>query len=300
MSIPDVFRHLSSKINELPEHQAKFYTKSSIARWIFSSNAIEFLSTKDFDDTLVLVNDQISKLLNQQEELSSYFSGSSNPKIYVESTLKLFQQTYSDNTNISQHIFDEFTLKKWYACLVCEQALSHESVIARFALAAFAQYHFVTIHPFDDGNGRLCRFISKHLLDTFACSSYRDAYIDAITSGRNMDHIKKHQPLLSHLMQCAVEYYGNILKELSHQSEFLPTLAFYHAKKLDILLAQVRFLHEFAMYEDGICKIFNDLGVFESRYLVVEKRNARSFVESVCKEKSIFLKYDKQAIYAVK
>ena len=34
-----------------------------------------------------------------------------------------------------------------------------------FALAAFVRFHFVSIHPFEDGNGRICRYLSKRILD---------------------------------------------------------------------------------------------------------------------------------------
>ncbi len=41
-----------------------------------------------------------------------------------------------------------------------------EKFLYTFALAAFIQFHFVDIHPFADGNGRLCRFLSKFILDS--------------------------------------------------------------------------------------------------------------------------------------
>jgi hypothetical protein len=58
------------------------------------------------------------------------------------------------------------------------------------ALAAFAQFHFVDIHPFNDGNDRMCRFISKHILDwvlpvPFPMFVDRDKYLMALEVGRN-------------------------------------------------------------------------------------------------------------------
>jgi hypothetical protein len=58
-----------------------------------------------------------------------------------------------------------------------------------FAIAAFVQFHFVSIHPFRDGNGRLCRFLAKRILDAFIpvpvpMFDNRDAYIDSLCNGR--------------------------------------------------------------------------------------------------------------------
>ncbi|KAI8840304.1 hypothetical protein BJ741DRAFT_49294 [Chytriomyces cf. hyalinus JEL632] len=34
-----------------------------------------------------------------------------------------------------------------------------------FAVSSFGQFHFVDIHPFGDGNGRICRYLSQRILD---------------------------------------------------------------------------------------------------------------------------------------
>ena len=56
------------------------------------------------------------------------------------------------------------------------------------ALASFAQFHLVTIHPFMDGNGRLCRFLAQFILDLampihVPMYSDRGTYIDALEHG---------------------------------------------------------------------------------------------------------------------
>ncbi len=85
-----------------------------------------------------------------------------------------------------------------------------------FALAAFAQFHFVDIHPFRDGNGRLGRFISKRILDA-VCSfptlfSDRDMYIDALVKGRQCSAVCAPVLLLRLLLETAVSKYQRLLQ----------------------------------------------------------------------------------------
>lgn len=56
-------------------------------------------------------------------------------------------------------------LWKDVACGMGLQHGSHGRVQWCLALAAFVQFHFVDLHPFADGNGRMCRFLSKRALD---------------------------------------------------------------------------------------------------------------------------------------
>lgn len=65
-----------------------------------------------------------------------------------------------------------------------------DKILAVFALAAFTQFHFVDIHPYVDGNGRMCRFLSKYLLEVILPLDIpmfkdRTAYLLKITSARD-------------------------------------------------------------------------------------------------------------------
>eukprot|EP00041_Stephanoeca_diplocostata_P011368 m.187464 g.187464 ORF g.187464 m.187464 type:complete len:428 (+) comp18506_c0_seq3:3563-4846(+) len=41
-----------------------------------------------------------------------------------------------------------------------------DTMLDVFVLAAFVQYHIVDIHPFEDGNGRMCRYVCKYILES--------------------------------------------------------------------------------------------------------------------------------------
>lgn len=69
-----------------------------------------------------------------------------------------------------------------------------------FSVAALVQFHFVDIHPFVDSNGRMCRFLSKYILDAvcpvpFPMYIDRTRYVKALVDGRQTSNVF-HSPLL--------------------------------------------------------------------------------------------------------
>lgn len=93
-----------------------------------------------------------------------------------------------------QHIFPHHTVVDATTKRLSDVAKSLSHSIAKvpdlaktFGLAAFVQYHFVNIHPFCDGNGRMCRFLAKRILDTvlplpIPQFSDRNAYLSAVST----------------------------------------------------------------------------------------------------------------------
>lgn len=98
----------------------------------------------------------------------------------------------------------------------------HSRVLYVFALAAFAQFHFVDIHPFSDGNGRICGFLSKRILDwvcpvPFPQFPDRNVYLRTLDTCRmEMDYLKAPLPLFNLLMKTAIDYYQMLLDKISN------------------------------------------------------------------------------------
>jgi len=97
----------------------------------------------------------------------------------------------------------------------------YQVILYRFALAAFAQFHFVDIHPFVDGNGRLCRFISKYVLDG-VCPvpfpmfppSMRTEYLRCLIGGRRSENPRDAPAqLMGLLLECATTHFSQLVKD---------------------------------------------------------------------------------------
>lgn len=92
---------------------------------------------------------------------------------------------------------------------------------AVFRMAAFAQFHVVDIHPFADGNGRVCRFVSKHILDSVlplpvAMFTNRPAYIDALKQGRLCAPAQAPAYLYQRLLEATIGTNTHLLRVFEH------------------------------------------------------------------------------------
>jgi len=99
-------------------------------------------------------------------------------------------------------------------------------------LASFVQFHFVDIHPFVDGNGRMCRFLSKYILDSILpipipMFKDRDQYLNSIINGRKNNNILELPVLLATLIfNETIKYYKEIIKNNKNKSlcYFIPAV----------------------------------------------------------------------------
>jgi fido (protein-threonine AMPylation protein) len=99
------------------------------------------------------------------------------------------------------------------------------TLLYNMAIAAFAQFHVVDIHPFEDGNGRICRFISKRILDwslplPFPMFEDRNAYLGALCAGRSEYVLNAPRPLLRLLFKSAIGFYKSLLDLYSSAPTF--------------------------------------------------------------------------------
>ncbi|KAJ3321869.1 hypothetical protein HDU76_014002 [Blyttiomyces sp. JEL0837] len=97
---------------------------------------------------------------------------------------------------------------------------SIDKFLLAFAVASFAQFHFVDIHPFEDGNGRLCRFLSKRFLDwvlpfPFPMFGDRNRYIGVLVDGRALPELEGPKLLMELLLDEAIGYYKSLSGEIA-------------------------------------------------------------------------------------
>ncbi|KAI8831230.1 hypothetical protein BJ741DRAFT_325863 [Chytriomyces cf. hyalinus JEL632] len=104
-----------------------------------------------------------------------------------------------------------------------EEILSHPAdvMLLAFAVASFGQFHFADIHPFEDGNGRICRYLSKRILDwvlpfPFPMFTDRDRYLSTLIHGRNLPALEAPKLLLELLLDEVIEYYKGLLPQECH------------------------------------------------------------------------------------
>eukprot|EP01094_Clydonella_sp_ATCC50884_P007570 TRINITY_DN16769_c0_g1_i1.p1 TRINITY_DN16769_c0_g1~~TRINITY_DN16769_c0_g1_i1.p1 ORF type:complete len:204 (-),score=26.88 TRINITY_DN16769_c0_g1_i1:93-680(-) len=99
------------------------------------------------------------------------------------------------------------------------------SIVLSLSIAAFLQFHFVDIHPYGDGNGRLCRVLSKMMLDEvfpvpLPQFRNRQSYIDALERCRST---RTTRPLFDLLLDSAICKYEECCRTQPTQRFFIST-----------------------------------------------------------------------------
>jgi len=94
----------------------------------------------------------------------------------------------------------------------------HKFICYVVGLASFAHFHFADIHPFEDGNGRMCRFIGQHFLESFMpvtipMFSSRNRYFNSLIKGRGEGNILKGSSALCRFtFITAIKFYKRLIQ----------------------------------------------------------------------------------------
>eukprot|EP01102_Stenamoeba_stenopodia_P020562 TRINITY_DN8074_c0_g1_i1.p1 TRINITY_DN8074_c0_g1~~TRINITY_DN8074_c0_g1_i1.p1 ORF type:complete len:160 (+),score=23.27 TRINITY_DN8074_c0_g1_i1:648-1127(+) len=143
-------------------------------------------------------------------------------------------------------------------------------ILYTFALAAFAQFHFVDLHPFVDGNGRVCRLLSKFILDSvcplpFPMFPNRTAYLRVLIEGR-----KSSSPFDAPFKLAELLLDTAILSYREHLTVF--------ERPFDLLITSLESL-EPSLLENHpeLIEIFNNLAESETKDIPIEGAVLRLF-----------------------
>lgn len=248
---------------EMSQNQRSSFVRRSVVKWIHYANWLELCGYEEEEDTKrdltrgsgpttrVLRTYQLIKdnYRNDSALLKHIFDASLIKKWHIVLMDGLFQNPghfrrvgvetliASDTADTaSKHIYPHHDIVE--SCIhdlgsiVIDSAryldsskLSRiEKIQFTFALAAFAQLHFFDIHPFEDGNGLISRFISKYILDSvcsmpFPMFGNRSVYLDALKSSRKCNNpLDAPKELMNLLLDEAIRHYSDCIQEFSNIS----------------------------------------------------------------------------------
>ena len=196
--------HLCFLVDKLG-NPSMFLVRTAIAQYIHSTMQVEFEAVSE-EDTLALVtgtkapdSDNAKKVINMCKLIMSQYK-SMRPVNEINMSVeklcdwhkalfdgidhfkhaKIGQLRDSGVASAGGRVYPTRKLAAAALETLCEvvNACAHkesrrppvdrvDTVMRIFALAAFAQYHLVEIHPFFDGNGRLCRYVASPAADRY-------------------------------------------------------------------------------------------------------------------------------------
>ncbi|MDP2437996.1 MAG: Fic family protein [archaeon] len=232
------------------------FTTVSVTRWIFATNKIEQSGLSESDTqavvegkaALISPSQGKSEVLNTFELLKKEYNqdGTLPERLFDEFSLcnwhkelfkevldpidcGMFRKKMADASGIVTQFYLHHSLVPETVKKLCRTVsalsktvnpanqLDKTKIAGVFGLAAFSQFHFVDIHPFIDGNGRMCRYLSKRIIDEvcqvpFPMFDNRELYIESLIEGRKLTPGTTHHPLLSLLFDSAIKWYSSMLR----------------------------------------------------------------------------------------
>lgn len=149
-----------------------------------------------------------------------------------------------------------------------------------FVLAAFAQYHFVRIHPFGDGNGRLSRLLGKLVLDAvlpvpLRMYDDRERYLDTLLECDERAEVSVRNacvPLVKLTLEATVAHFADVVRGCHHATE-RPVLCMLECLEADELMRKLHRLAVEQTLEEGdhaaVLAAFQRLGDNEAVHVPV-------------------------------
>lgn len=230
----------------------KYNTKVAFARHIHSTMEVEKEELSEEETLSLVLNEMLPEsgkatlVIRQYELMQQEYIQHQQPdsfELSTEEILRYHRKMFDDvphfkdkspgelrdgPVQVGKRLCPKYEIAKQSIGLLCEivnkvmqaeiQASTDpiEKMLRLFALAAFTQFHFVDAHPFKDGNGRMCRFLSKRILDfclplPFPMYTSRQKYFDALVQGENeCNPLHAHVPLLNLTVDAAIEFYTSL------------------------------------------------------------------------------------------
>jgi Fic family protein len=235
--------------------------QSSVVEWIYFTNNIEEAGFETKEDTEKALNGSLENADQKKEkEVTQMFSllketytipKKPTDRIFDLNSLKKWHQTLfkdllrsagefrktgvtAPNLDKSQHKYPHHSVLKSYLESLSQilwklsKLIDGNDVCSVVALASFAQFHFVDIHPFADGNGRMCRFICKFILDSIfplpiPMFKNRNAYIQSLIEGRKCSNsLDSPIELCRLIFDVAINFYRESIKKYENLKFYLP------------------------------------------------------------------------------
>jgi len=196
---------LIADFSKIRESLRRNLIRDAVVSWIFYTNHLEKAGVASLGETEEALAAGDPKTNREKETWSTYQLLRQNYQGYPSTAFQncsfdrdkllawhtiLFQDTNSDiagklrrsgtkthNLDHSDHLFPHHTVIKYnlqelignaifLSKKIDEIIFEQEKLLYTFTLAAFIQFHFLDLHPFTDGNGRMCRYLSKRILDS--------------------------------------------------------------------------------------------------------------------------------------
>jgi fido (protein-threonine AMPylation protein) len=217
--------------------------RSSVVEWIYFTNKIEEAGFESKEETEKALSGNLENSNQKKEQevtqlfnlLKETFSISKTPRdrIFDINTLKKWHRSLFKNSlgsagefrktemslDKSQQKFLHYSLLKYYVESLLEivsrlsKSIDGNDVCSVVALASFTQFHFADIHPFVDGNERICIFICKFILDSIfplpiPMFKNRDVFIQSLVQGRKCsDYLDSPIELCRLIFDVAIHFY---------------------------------------------------------------------------------------------